>query len=142
MLSADIQEEQSPILNGSDYDGYLIKPVANAHLLSTIAKHLNLRWIYQKKTQSIDTQKSASRPSEITYEVATVAIINMSDHPLIVELKNCAQLGFQRGARNVLSEITRQNILPQATNEALQTLCQQFQFEKLISLLESLSNDQ
>jgi len=51
-------------------------------------------------------------------------------------------MGYHKGATHALLEITRQNILPTSLLAKLTRLCQHFQFEKLIMLLERNINDQ
>jgi signal transduction histidine kinase/DNA-binding NarL/FixJ family response regulator len=141
MLSADIQEQQSLIHQENSYDEYLIKPVANQTVLDIIAKRLKLKWIYQKTQPSIVL---ADAPTSITdSSIAHRQLIptSIAHHPLILELKNCAQMGYHKGATQALSEITRQNILAIDVLAKLTLLCQHFQFEKLITLLERNTNE-
>lgn len=141
MLSADIQEQQSLIHQDNRYDEYLIKPVANQTVLDIIAKRLRLKWIYQKTQPLIalaDTPTSIA-DSSITHE--QLIPTSIAHHPLILELKNCAQMGYHKGATQALTEITRQNILATNVLAKLTLLCQHFQFEKLITLLERNTNE-
>jgi len=143
MLSADMQEQQSLNQQESIYDDYLIKPVANQTVLDIIAKQLKLNWIYQKNTPlslATDTPTPIVEPLNESTDEALIPA-SVANHPLILELKNCAQMGYHKGATHALLEITRQNILPTSLLAKLTRLCQHFQFEKLIMLLERNIND-
>jgi len=148
MLSADMQEQQGAIHQERFYNEYLIKPVSNEKLLNVIAHYLKLNWIYQqpnvvsppaptmpnsdiysKETQSNDAL------SEETAQVSIDSKTNIPEHPLITELKSCAQMGYLKGANDVLAEITRQKVLPDPLCNELLNLCQQYKFEQLLNTL-------
>jgi CheY-like chemotaxis protein len=131
MLSADVQEQHGAIGATFSYDGYLIKPVANSVLLETIASHLALNWIYQNLEQPTHANEanSALPPSNISLQIP--------DHALLLELKACAQMGYHKGASELLEQIADQAILAPDTLSQLQLLCGNFQFEQLTKTLET-----
>ena len=133
MLSADVQEQHGVIGADFGYDGYLIKPVANSMLLETIARHLDLHWIYQNLEQPTVIIEAKKALPTATNE------LEIPDHPLLLELKACAQMGYHKGASELLTQIEEQAILPPDTLAQLQQLCRNFQFEQLCSSLESKS---
>ncbi|NRA21222.1 MAG: response regulator [Oceanospirillaceae bacterium] len=138
MLSADVQEQQSNIGNVDSYDDYLIKPVANALLLDCIAKYLKLQWIYQ--SYEVDVSCAAYPPNSVHDDITNQAL-QIPDHPLFRELQVCAQMGFQRGARESLEKIESLALLTPESFSQLQQLCDQFQFQRLTEILEGNADE-
>ena len=126
MLSADAQENQRDGVAQADYNGYLIKPVGNQPLLDQLAKHLHITWTYQDDKQNAPT----------TVESVATPSLSIPDHPLIHELKACADIGYTRGVRTVLERLTDSDILSEATLNHLTTLSRSLQFEQLAQSLE------
>ncbi|MCJ8339098.1 MAG: ATP-binding protein [Pseudomonadales bacterium] len=133
MLSADVQEQHGNIKSAYGYDGYLIKPVANALLLETIASHLEINWVYQSVTPVDPKQDNVPVP------IAAQALV-IPDHALLLELKACAQMGYHKGASELLTQIAELSILSPNALSQLQLLCTNFQFEQLAKALE-ISSD-
>jgi len=126
MLSADAQENQRDPDTRAAYDGYLIKPVGNQPLLDQLAKHLHITWVYQDDTPtSVNPVSHATKPT-----------LSIPDHPLIHELKACADIGYTRGVRTALERLTDNGVLNDTTLNHLTTLSQSLQFEQLAQSLE------
>ncbi|GGX43863.1 hybrid sensor histidine kinase/response regulator [Saccharospirillum salsuginis] len=126
MLSADAQDHQRDPNAQADYNGYLIKPVGNLPLLDQLAQHLRISWIYQD---------DAPNPPN-TVGLANTPTLSIPDHPLIHELKACADIGYTRGVRTALERLTDSSVLSDATLNHLTTLSQSLQFEQLAQSLE------
>ncbi len=130
MLSADVQEQHGNIKTDQGYNEYLIKPVDNAVLLETIARHLGIIWVYQSLTAPEQSKRKSAPQS------AVQKALIIPDHALLLELKACAQMGYHRGASELLAQIAEQSILCANTLSQLQLLCANFQFEQLTKALE------
>lgn len=133
MLSADMQEQYHPPGESYIYDDYLIKPISNQQLLDKIALHLKLEWTYQDDSQAPSPTPLSQSP---TPQNRPDEALQIPDHSLILELKACAEMGYHKGALDILSQLTEQSVLCPDTLSYLEQLCRNFQFEQLAQCLE------
>lgn len=124
MLSADAQAHYRHPADESIYNDYLLKPISNQKLLDKLAQHLSLEWIYRQ-----DSPPQATPPADKALQIP--------DHSLIHELKACAQMGYRKGVRQALDQLTQQNIVDPPTLAHFERLTGSFQFEQLAQCLEN-----
>lgn len=138
MLSADARELSARDEGHGSYDDYLVKPVANHQLLEALGRHLELKWIYRG-----ESEPASAAPVEPTVALnasATVAesvAILQPDHPLLLELKNCAELGYHKGVVQCLKEIEGLEVMSPGALTHLRQLSESFLFDKLVVYLET-----
>jgi len=135
MLSADARELSAREEGHDSYDDYLVKPVANHQLLETLGRHLELKWIYRGSTEPVKPEAVISADS--TVAVSPDIEILQPDHPLLLELKNCAELGYRKGVMQFLKEIESLEVLSAGALTHLWQLSESFLFDKLVVYLET-----
>lgn len=133
MLSADAREQHRSKDERAAYSDYLIKPVSNRSLLDKIAEQLDIQWIQQNR-RSIEPVTGNHR-QEPKQAHATPSLI-IPDHDLIQELKAYAEMGYAKGAKATLQQLSESAILAPETLTHLTQLCHAFQFEQLALALE------
>ncbi|MDO6561958.1 ATP-binding protein [Amphritea sp. 1_MG-2023] len=150
MLSADARELSADDEGHDSYDDYLVKPVANHQLLEALGRQLELKWIYRGESESLPRKENRGlAETGSTQAVGSIeqgqeardhrVLIRQPDHPLILELKNCAELGYRKGVIQCLNELEGLDILSLETLSHLRQLSDNFLFDKLVSCLETQS---
>lgn len=127
MLSADAREYNQPSDYQTDYNDYLVKPVSNRVLLETLAKQLSLEWI---------TQRSAAEPLPAPARAPRSEDTPLPDHPLLRELSAYAEMGYQKGVKQLLAQIAQAQLLHPTQLTRLEQLSASFQFEALATFLK------
>ena len=136
MLSADAQEYNQNPEYQEDYDDYLVKPVSNQLLLEKVGVYLELDWITRNDgavLQKPELTKSGPLAA------GTPQRTPLPKHSLMLELKAYAEMGYQKGVNNVLSQIQTEQLLSEENFTYLQQLSHAFQFEKLAQHIEANS---
>jgi len=133
MLSANAQLPDQKEKALSKYDEYLVKPVANGVLLEKLAEYLSLDWIRQSEAVNEVSLSEAVANIEHLNSVKSFVI---PDHALIRELKAYAEMGYTKGVIQTLSQIAQADIISDEFYQFIESLSQNFQFEKLASTLE------
>lgn len=126
MLSADAKEHQRKPEEQAAYNGYLVKPVSNQQLLDQLGQQLALEWTYQNIPPETSQARAPIKPAQL----------DIPDHPLIHELKACADIGYPKGVRLALEKLVEAEVLSQPTLEHLSELSRNLQFEQLANSLE------
>ncbi|PHQ15148.1 hybrid sensor histidine kinase/response regulator [Marinobacter profundi] len=125
MVSADANEGQHCAESPRLHDGYIIKPVRLTLLLETIGRVLELEWRIDKSAEPL-----AAMPVPATGEFALPAM----EHR--ITLAGMARIGHRKGLLEALYDMRQHgNACERFTNELIQ-LTNDFQFEKIIELLE------
>ena len=131
MLSADAQEHHRAPEEQQLYTDYLVKPVDNQKLLDKLAHHLQIEWTY-------DAGRPDTDPANTVVSVSRADVVyRFPQHPLISELKACAEMGFRKGVAEVLEKIEQAQLLPGPALSLLKEQAKNFQFQKLAEQLET-----
>ncbi|MGR0278054.1 ATP-binding protein [Marinomonas dokdonensis] len=129
MLSADAQEHHRLPDEKAAFNDYLVKPVNNLTLLTKIAEHLSLDWVFQGTEQPAKILPNATpSPQPIS---ASSTEIKLPDHEIFRELSAFADMGYRKGIGNCLEKITKQNLVPEDVQQQLERYYQAFQFDLL-----------
>ncbi|MAZ10144.1 MULTISPECIES: ATP-binding protein [unclassified Limnobacter] len=131
MLSADAREHHRAPEEKSLYDDYLVKPVDNQKLLDKLAHHLKLEWINEQHNQQIPLLANQQSISGSSPDFVFPA------HPLLIELKVCAEMGYRKGVQEVLDKIELAQVLPAPALSKLKEQARTFQFQKLAEQLDA-----
>ncbi|WP_067094013.1 hybrid sensor histidine kinase/response regulator [Marinomonas atlantica] len=145
MLSADAQESQRHPDEQSAFNQYIVKPVKNSALFDAIQHWLVLEWVYQEIDG--EAQHSASPVSEVSLlddsdggtEIGYLPQI--PDHESIRELMAFAQMGYKKGVRGVLDQLSDSDVLAPEHRMQLEALYQSFQFDGIEQYLQQHSSD-
>lgn len=152
MLSADAQEHYRAAEDQAAYDDYLVKPISNQKLLDKLAGQLNLQWNWQKEPVSSEIDIERNPTVERDSLQSTVSSISdknisnalpehpLSEHPLLLELKAYAEMGYRKGVNQCLVQLSEQNILPADQQNYLEQLAKNFQFQLLADGIHSDQN--
>ncbi|PSL16654.1 signal transduction histidine kinase [Marinobacterium halophilum] len=134
MLSADVQEQRRQPVGEAIYDEYLVKPISNHLLVERVGHYLNLDWERQPP-------RSAPTDAVIAAPVAVVTDANaprdpLPAHPLLRELKGCAEIGYRRGVCDVMQRLEQAEVVTGEVMAHLQALTDGMQFSQLAEYLE------
>ncbi len=135
MLSADVQERQRQPDEQRVFNQYLVKPVKNTDLLEAIQDWLAVQWIYQDADQLMPLADTLSQQQ--TLDVASEVPIR--DHESIRELIAFAEMGYKKGVRECLDQITAEDRLDAHHLAQLEVLFQGFQFDGIAHYLQQRS---
>ena len=108
----------------------MVKPVDNQNLLDKLAHYLKLEWIHEpRNAQPLLSGDPLAVP-------ATDLDFVFPPHPLLLELKACAEMGYRKGVQEVLDKIELSQVLPSSALNKLKEQARTFQFQKLAQQLD------
>lgn len=125
MVSADANEGQHGADSPRLHDDYIIKPVRLNLLLDTIARVLDLEWRCEKSAEPL-----AATPMPETGDLPLPGLAHRRS------LANLARIGHRKGLLEALHDLKRQEEAVERFTEELTQLTNDFQFEKILELLE------
>lgn len=131
MLSADAQEQHRAFEEQRLYDDYLVKPVDNQKLLDKLAHYLKLEWINEPRSEQVPLLDNAQAVPE------NISDFMFPSHPLLIELKACAEMGYRKGVQEVLDKIEEAQVLHASALGKLKEQARTFQFQKLAEQLDA-----
>jgi CheY-like chemotaxis protein len=138
MVSAQAYEQPERSDGSADHDAYLVKPVSETLLLTSVGELLLIDWETAQRT-------SAAPPvlERETSEVADPApsTTDIPDHPSIRELVSCARMGYRSGVLALLDEIDAARLLPDNRIRELRQLASHMQFVAMADLLDPAATD-
>jgi CheY-like chemotaxis protein len=126
MVSADAREGHHAPDTPTLHNGYIIKPVRLSLLLENIARVLALRWRHEQSPEPLapqplpDPEEFSLPPEQYRDQLATLA-----------------RIGHRKGLLEVLDAMKHQNAGSPALREELTQLINDFQFDKILTLLEA-----
>ncbi|PCJ99229.1 MAG: hybrid sensor histidine kinase/response regulator [Alteromonadaceae bacterium] len=133
ILSADAIEHHRGFHESSAHDDYLVKPISNQRLLEKIAENLSIQWLLDESKES--------EPELIG--VTELAAAVLPDEPLLHELLAYSQIGYKRGAMQILDKIRLLSLLDDQMQAYLTSLVERLRFDQLTAYLEQqLQNEQ
>ena len=129
MVSADASEGRNRPKDATDrpplHDAYVIKPVRLNLLLEHIGRLLNLTWCYEKSPASNTVQTPAP----------TIPVLQLPDDIHIKRLRELAIIGHKKGLQDYLQQMEQDRQAQPGFIEHIKTFVNNFQFEKIITLL-------
>ncbi len=128
-LTASVLEEEKAIVISTGCDDFIRKPFREQIIFDTLAKHLGVKYIYEKVTDSAQERYTYIEPS-ITSDKLKV----MSDR-WITKLYKSALEADKARVLQLITEIPEQETF---LVRSLTNLARNFQFEKLIDIIETL----
>ncbi len=133
MVSADASEGREQYGNSPDapplHQAYIIKPLRLPLLLEHLQQQLGLAWNYQQ-----DEPQSPLSPAEDA-DVSTANAVSPEIKETLLQL---ARIGHRKGLLDFLQKLPPQNNGQLLTQ--IQQLTKQYQFEKIINLLEGVNH--
>ena len=126
MVSADAQEGQHAPDSPTLHNGYIIKPVRMSLLLENIARVLGLDWRHEQTPEPLapmtppDPEQFSLPPEQHREQLATLA-----------------RIGHRKGLLEALDAMKHQGIGSSTFRGELARLTNEFQFDKILSLLEA-----
>lgn len=134
MVSADASEGRSRHADTSEqpplHDAYVIKPVRFNLLLEPIGRLLNLTWCYDKPQPVIQPSSSARIP-----------VLQLPDEIHIRRIQQLSAIGHKKGLQDYLQQLKDQQQAQSEFIDVLTNLANNFQFEKIINLLDQHSTE-
>ncbi len=144
MLSADVQEQRRQPAGEAVYDDYLVKPISNHLLLERVGHYLNLEW--EREVPDTTTAAITAAATGGQLEQGSVAAVpvgepstRLPDHPLLRELKGCAEIGYRRGVQEAMQRLEDDGVLAQEVMTYMQQLSGGMQFSQLAEYLERMA---
>lgn len=131
MLSADASEGRSQDQRTPPHDAYIIKPVRIEVLLDHIGRLLELSWLYQRPDQKSPEAHGAATPS-----VSMIASLELPSDDLLQQLRRLALIGHKGGLEQELAKMRASGQVSSSFVEQVALLARNFQFEKIITLLQ------
>ncbi len=125
MISADAREGQHAPGAEKLHNGYIIKPVRLNLLLDTIGQELNLAWRFKPSPEPL-----------APLAVPATAELTLPDLDCRRQLANLARIGHRKGLLEALHELKNNPTSNLRFTDELTKLTQDFQFEKILALLE------
>lgn len=125
MISADANEGQHSPGSPHLHNGYIIKPVRLNLLLDTIGKVLNIEWRFKPSPDPL----AALEPPE-------QAELTLPVYEECQALMSLARIGHRKGLLEALNELKHSGKADSHFTTELTKLTNEFQFEKILALLE------
>lgn len=130
MVSADAEEGHHTTDIPDLHNGYIVKPVRLTLLLDNIARVLGLDWRYERSDEPL-----ASQPSPLKTELGLPPAIQKE------QLAALARIGHRKGLLEALDAMNHRGTGSVCFLEEMVRLTNEFQFEKIIALLEVAPNE-
>ena len=135
MLSADAHERH---LKPGDsepahHDAYLVKPLVTQKLFDTMARLLDLEWVYARDQATNKLQTLTAAPDNVHNGVSADAL---PDHPLLAELLAYARIGYRSGVHRTLDRMAAESVVSASRIEEFRQLADTMRFEQLSEALE------
>jgi len=127
MLSANAQVPDHDEQLQFGFNEYLVKPIDNNRLLSTIGELLDLTWVTQDKHLPLEEPLSLSTLDRI---------ITMANSPQVKELLTSVDIGYKRGMVNALESLLSNEEINQSDHDYLFEKVQRMQFAQLTKAIE------
>jgi CheY-like chemotaxis protein len=141
MLSADAQESRRKPEEQGAFNQYLVKPIRNRDLLDTIQLWLSVEWVYQESESNHLPAGDDVVPvltddrsllAEATDQLDLPAI---PDHESVRELLAFAEMGYKKGVRRVLDQLTETRLIHDRHLQQLEDHYLRFQFDAIADYL-------
>ena len=132
-MSASVFEKTKKRALDAGFNDFLMKPFQSKHLLELLQKHLHLEWIYE------DTQQKTDVDVQVTTEPSQIVPLPPTETANLLEL---ARLGITRQILSALDEIEQQDTKYTPFVNVLRQLARNYQFNRLIELLEQRSKEE
>ncbi len=136
MLSADVQEQRRQPAGEAVYDDYLVKPVSNQLLLDRVGHYLKLEWTREPIPQEVTAVPQLQTAAPDVVSTHSPPDKALPDHPLLRELKGCAEIGYRSGVRDVIEQLEQVQLLDSDVMTYIQQLTEGMQFGQLADYLE------
>jgi CheY-like chemotaxis protein len=131
MLSANAQIPDAERQQQLGFDQYLVKPLDNYRLLSSLATLLDVHWLYADGTAPL------GEPAANVYQADVAqAPIRIAQGPLLEALFSAADIGYKRGMLTALTDLRDQDALDQAAYDRLVERVERLQFSQLSKMIE------
>ena len=135
MLSANAQIPDTDRQQQLGFDQYLVKPLDNYRLLSSLATLLEVHWLYSD--DNADSRAPLDEPATNAYQPpAAPAPIRIVQGPLLEALFSAADIGYKRGMLTALADLYDQDALDQADYDRLVERVERLQFSQLSKMIE------
>ena len=135
MLSANAQIPDTDRQQQLGFDQYLVKPLDNYRLLSSLATLLEVHWLYSD--DNADSRAPLDEPATNAYQPpAAPAPIRIVQGPLLEALFSAADIGYKRGMLTALADLHDQDALDQADYDRLVERVERLQFSQLSKMIE------
>lgn len=138
MLSADLHEQHRSADFVNDYNRYLIKPVSNDELLDCLTDLLHLEWQYLS-TRTVVSTHPAHLPQHT--QPSGLPALTESNSLLWRELRTHAELGYKRGAMDVLQRLEDSTLEDPRALVLVRGWIAQLQFQTLSDQLKQALGD-
>jgi len=128
-LTASVLEEEKAIVLSAGCDDFLRKPFKESVIFETLTKHLGVQFLYENTTDSSHAE------TEKTLTAADFQV--MSDEWLLKLSEACLEADGQQVLALIQEIPETESFLAQSLTKKVR----QFQFEKILDLIESLISD-
>jgi signal transduction histidine kinase len=135
MVSADASEGKDlPLYNNADiaplHDAYVIKPVRINVLLDHIGRLLNLIWCYEKA------------PTDSPGEMQLIGAMELPSDHYLDDIAHLASIGHKKGLQEKIYELEINDAAQPAFIQELKKLTTNFQFEKILALVDADTDEE
>lgn len=136
MLSADAQESLRKPDEQAAFNQYLVKPVNNNALLEAIRQWLVIEWVFQEKTQEPVSKRVAVTQVHPAISMGEAVSKPIPDHESVRELIAFAEMGYKKGVRGILDQLSTSEVVAPNHLQQLEVLYQSFQFDAIAHYLQ------
>jgi len=130
-LTANAFEEQQINILAAGCDDLIPKPFQEEFLLEAIAKHLGVRYLYEKPTVA----KQESSPTATPLAQPLIFYLSQMPSEWVAKLQEAAILGFDDKICQLIAEIPETCTL---LRQHLMNWCHDYRFDKIIDLIQKI----
>jgi len=124
MLSANAFDNTSFKRAEIGFDDFIVKPVLESELLSSLKLHLGLEWIYEE------------RPPQPERKPAQAGTLVWPDSAQLHELKKLGEMGYVKGIHRKLDELEQADARLAPSVQTLRRLIKGFRIDEYLRILE------
>lgn len=132
IVSADLFENSTAMLSGTQCQGFLAKPVIESELLETLARELQIQWVHEAHGLP-RPEEGSSAPHKPKLLLLPAALRQ--------ELYHMARIGHGSGLRQRLRAFAAEQPSLQAELDGLQRLVERFDFDAILELLKETDDE-
>jgi signal transduction histidine kinase/CheY-like chemotaxis protein len=133
-LTASVLEEERAVVLSAGCDDFVRKPFREADIFELMHKHIGVRYVYEETTAHTASAVSKTDIQNALTKDALAAV----PQELLAKLEHAATFAYMQEIDHCIEEIRSYNA---TLSDALATLAVDFEYGKIVALIQAMAND-
>jgi CheY-like chemotaxis protein len=132
-LTASVLEEERAVVLSAGCDDFMRKPFQEADIFEVMHKHIGVRYVYEETTAHTASAVSKTDIQNALTKDALAAV----PQELLAKLEHAATFAYMQEIDHCIEEIRNYNA---TLSDALATLAVDFEYGKIVALIQAMAN--